>query len=430
MIAQFAKYFKLLGTLGLSALLAILGLLPGSAGAATKVPDTVVLNGSQLVVIKAQLASGTASSDQKAALKALLVRADAALTAGPWAVTDKNTVAPSGDKHDYLSHAPYQWASKPKTADNPLGCPYVNRDGQRNPEADAISDHAERAQAFDAIPNLALAWFYTHDARYAQRAALDLRTWFLDPATKMNPNLTYSQVIPCVDRVSGTGIIDTSQSLSSVIDAAAILDSGAPSWTKADHSGLTAWFGQFLNWMQTSPQGKLELAATNNHGSYIDMQDATMALYIGNKTLAKSIVTSAETNRIAKQINADGSQPLELTRTISWHYANFNLTALARLAEIGQHVGVNLWTYTAPNGGSIVKATDFLIDAAKKGISAWPYPQISDLDQSIAIEILHAAAEQGHDAKAAAAIPSVPKPPIGDMWPIRPAALCLDNPLK
>jgi hypothetical protein len=429
-IAQFAKYFKLLGTLGLSALLAILGLLPGGAGTATKVPDTVVLSGSQLVVIKAQLASGTASSAQKAALKALLVRADAALTAGPWAVTDKNTVAPSGDKHDYLSHAPYQWASKPKTADNPLGCPYVNRDGQRNPEADAISDHAERAQAFDAIPNLALAWFYTNDARYAQRAALDLRTWFLDPATKMNPNLTYSQVIPCVDRVSGTGIIDTSQSLSSVVDAAAILDAGAPSWTKADHTGLTAWFGQFLNWMQTSPQGKLELAATNNHGSYIDMQDATMALYIGDKTLAKSIVTSAETNRIGKQINADGSQPLELTRTISWHYANFNLTALARLAEIGQHVGVNLWTYTAPNGGSIVKATDFLIDAAKKGISAWPYPQISDLDQSIAIEILHAAAEQGHDAKAAAAIPSVPKPPIGDMWPIRPAALCLDNPLK
>jgi len=76
------------------------------------------------------------------------------------------------------------------------------------------------------------------------------------------------------------------------------------------------------------------------------------------------------------------------------------------------------------------EAVDFLIPAAEKGVSVWPYPQISELDQSISIEILHAAAEQGHDKKAAAAIPLVPKPPIGDMWPIRPSALCLDNPLK
>jgi hypothetical protein len=431
---QLSRLLKLLGATLLSVLV---GLVPTAVSApaigaitGTTVPKTVVLDGAQLVTIKAQLATGTASSSQKAALNSLLAQANTALTAGPWSVTDKNVVPPSGDKHDYLSHAPYQWASKPKTPGNPLGCPYVNRDGQRNPEADAISDHAERAQAFDAIPNLALAWFYTHDAKYAQRAALDIRTWFLDPATKMNPNLTYSQVIPCVDRVSGTGIIDTSQSISSVFDAFAILDSGAPGWTSEDHSAATTWVGQFLNWMQTSPQAKLELAATNNHGSYIDMQNATAALYIGNKTMAKSIVESVKKNRIAKQIKADGSQPLELTRTISWHYANFNLTALGRLAEIGKQVGVDLWGYTAPNGGSIDKAVDFLIPAAEKGVSAWSYPQISPLDQSISTDILHAAAEQGHDKLAAAAIPLVPKPPIGDLWPIRPSALCLDNPLK
>ncbi|GAA0630778.1 alginate lyase family protein [Kutzneria viridogrisea] len=393
-------------------------------------PKTVVLDGSALATVKQQLAGGTASKAQRDALKALLHNADAALTKGPWAVTDKKQNPPSGDKHDYLSQAPYWWASKTPTPDNPQGCPYVNRDGQRNPEADAISDHTARMVAWDAITDLSLAWYYTGKAEYAQRAALDLRTWFLDPATRMNPSLTYAQIIPCRNEVRGTGIIDTSQNISQLVDAIALLDSGAPGWSGADTSAIKQWFGQFLDWMQTSPQAKAELAATNNHGSFIDMQNATIALYVGRTSTAKVIVQDARTKRIATQIKPDGSQPLELSRTMSWHYSNFNLTALGRLAEIGTHVGVDLWHYTAPNGANLLKAVDFLIPAAEKGASAWPYQQINGFDQSIAVDVLHAAAEQGGDAKARAALAKVPAPSFGDLWPIRPACTPLDPPTK
>src|SRR5207302_25795 len=137
------------------------------------------------------------------------------------------------------------------------------------------------------------------------------------------------------------------------------------------------------------------------------------------------IVAQAETKRIAVQIQANGEQPLELTRTRSWHYVNFNLVALTRLADIGQHVGVNLWNYTAPDGGNLTAAVDYLIPAATQGQSVWTFPELA-FHQFAAVDIMHAAADAG-DKKAKAALPQLQIEPGGDLYPIRPAAEQLDN---
>jgi hypothetical protein len=152
---------------------------------------------------------------------------------------------------------------------------------------------------------------------------------------------------------------------------------------------------------------------------------AALALYTGQRTLAADIVRTAETKRVAVQIQADGYQPLESTRTRSWHYFCFNLVALTRLAQIGQHVGVDLWHYTAPGGGSILGAVNYLIPAATQGQSVWPYPEIT-FTQYAALDVLHAAADVG-DRQAKAALPLVPVEPGGDLFPIHPAAEQLDN---
>jgi hypothetical protein len=150
-------------------------------------------------------------------------------------------------------------------------------------------------------------------------------------------------------------------------------------------------------------------------------------LYTGQRSLAKTIVQGAETNRIAKQILATGQQPLETARTLSYHYSNFNLVALTRLAQIGQHVGVDVWHYTAPDGGSIFKAVDFMLPAATEGNlpSVWPYQDLSFF-QYAALDVVHAAARAG-DKNAQAALPKIPVEPGGDLFPIRPAAEQLDN---
>jgi Alginate lyase len=382
-------------------------------------PATPTLDGATLAANRHAVATG--DGHLQAELATLLAAANQDLTAGPWSVMDKTQVPPSGDRHDYLSQAPFWW---PNPAGDANGCPYVQKDGQRNPAADAIPDHNERGVAWAAIYQLALAWFYTGDARYARRAELDLRTWFLDPATRMNPNLNFAQIIPCPGQPhTGIGIIESSEALGQVIDAAAVLDSGAPGWTAADTAGMRSWLGQFQTWLSTSPEGQAEAKAKNNHGSFFDAQAAAIATYLGQADVARAVVTDAETKRIATQVSADGSQPLEMARTRPWHYSNFNLEALCRLAAIGQHAGVNLWTYQAPAGGSMPKAVDFLLPGAVQGQSGFPKPELGTFDRSEAFAAAHAAAERGNanDAAARSALPSIPAPAGGDTWDLLPA---------
>jgi len=386
-------------------------------------PGTVVLNGQQLVANRIGLLAGDPTL--RASLSDLLAQATPELTTGPWTVLDKTQLPPSGDKHDYMSLAPYYWPTQPQTPTNPWGCPYVNKDGQVSPISKSIADKPEWIQAYNAIYQLSLAWYYTGDPRYAQRAELDLRTWFLDAATKMNPNLNYAQGIPCQVTGRGIGIIDFAYTLTEVLDSVDLLNDGAPGWTTADGAGMTSWAGQFLTWLRTSAFGAGESAEQNNHGSFYDMLNAGLALFTGQRSLARNIVLQAETKRIAVQIQADGEQPLELTRTRSWHYFNFNLVALTRLASIGHHVGVNLWAYTAPDGGSLFGAVNYLIPAATKGQSVWPFPEIA-FHQYATVDVLHAAADAG-DQQARAALPTAQIEPGGDLFPIRPASEQLDN---
>jgi hypothetical protein len=410
--------WRLVAVVGIAAL-AVTAL--SDTAVAAVAPNTIVLDGAQLVQIKQTLATNP-TPQLTAALNQLTQQANSEVTAGPWSVMDKTQTPPSGDRHDYVSQAPYWWPTKPKTASNPQGCPYVQRDGQINPDIFKITDKAERASSWQAIYDLSLAWFYTGNTQYAQRAELDARTWFLDPATRMNPNLNFAQGIPCSTSGRQEGIIESSELITQVLDGLAVLDSGAPGWTTADQSGMHTWLTQFLSWMRTSSLGKQETAATNNHGSWKDLQDSAIALYVGQTSLATSIARGAETKRIATQIKSNGSQPLELARTRPWHYSNFNATALCRLAETGRHAGVNLWSFTASKGGSLAKAVDFLIPAAEHGSSAWSFHDIDQpLDQSLALDELHAAAEEAHDTNAQAAIAHVPAPSGGDLWPLLPA---------
>ncbi|MFF8023454.1 alginate lyase family protein [Streptomyces sp. NPDC007896] len=393
-----------------------------SAHAAPKAPRTAVLDGTRLQQTRLRLDRG--DPQLKRTLKGLTARADNWLTQGPWTVVDKPKPAPGGDVHDYLSQAPYWWPSQPKTADNPWGCPYVQRDGQRNPEVDTGTDRQDVEKVFDSTYDLALAWYYTGRKQYAEKAATVLRTWFLAPATRMNPNLDHGQFIPCKYDGRAIGIIDFSQSYTSVLDAIAILETGAPGWSKSDRTAMRAWNTDFRDWLENSAFGGEEGAAGNNHGTFYDMQLAALAYATGDEDLARRTVLGAESRRIDPQVAADGSQPQELTRTRSWHYSTFDLVAYTRLAAIGRHVGVNLWRYTGPEGQTLAKAVDYLLPAAT-GAAPWPHPEL-EFHRYAASDIVHAAADAG-DRAAQAAVPKLETPPGGDLWALRPAAEQLDS---
>ncbi|MEU9212517.1 alginate lyase family protein [Streptomyces sp. NPDC048415] len=392
------------------------------ASSATKVPKTAVLDGVRLQQTKLRLDHGDPQLDRS--LGDLTTRADNWLDQGPWTVVDKPKPAPGGDVHDYLSQAPYWWPSQPRTADNPWGCPYVQRDGQRNPEVDTGTDRQDVERVFDSTYDLSLAWYYTGKKQYAEKAAQVLRTWFLAPGTRMNPNLDHGQFIPCKYDGRAIGIIDFSQSYTSVLDAIAILDTGAPGWSKGDRTAMRAWNTDFRDWLVDSAFGKEEGAAKNNHGTFYDMQLAALAYATGDQDLARRTILGARTLRIDPQIAADGSQPQELARTRSWHYSTFDLVAYTRLAAIGRHVGVNLWSYEGPDGQSLFKAVDYLLPAAT-GAEPWTHPEL-EFHRFAASDVVHAAADAG-DRAARAALPKLEAPPGGDLWALRPAAEQLDS---
>ena len=66
----------------------------------------------------------------RAAIAALEEDAKAALAIKPMSVMDKTITPPSGDRHDYMSQAPYWWPDPAKSD----GKPYIRKDGERNPE--------------------------------------------------------------------------------------------------------------------------------------------------------------------------------------------------------------------------------------------------------------------------------------------------------
>ncbi|KAK7061437.1 alginate-lyase domain-containing protein [Favolaschia claudopus] len=383
-------------------------------GAWSLVPNTVVLDKTRLVDAKVRLPF---DETVRKTLVSLTAQADEWLSQGPWSVANKTITPPGGDIHDYASQAPYYWASN--TSD---GCPWINRDGVHNPDADKYTDHNDRGKMFQSSYILSLAWYYTGQAKYATHAGTILRTWFITPSTRMNPNLNHAQIVPCANTGRSIGIIDFSQQYTSVLDAAAILASSAPGWSSSDAAAFQQWNVDFLDWLETSQFGKDESAATNNHGTFAIMQSAGIALFTGDRDLAASKATTMK-SRISTYISANGSQQLELTRTRSFHYSTFDLVAYTRMAAIAQKVGVDLWAYQGSQGQSIHQAVNFILPAAT-GAQDWPYPDL-DFTPFSAKDVVHASADAGN-SKAKAAVDKIPVPPGGDLWPLRPASEQLD----
>jgi hypothetical protein len=56
----------------------------------------------------------------------------------------------------------------------------------------------------------------------------------------------------------------------------------------------------------------------------------------------------------------------------------FNLEALTGLAQVGEKVGVDLWHYESPNGGSLEKGIQLMADYNDPG-KEWPYAQIDEI---------------------------------------------------
>jgi hypothetical protein len=346
-------------------------------------PRVLILDGDRLLAVRA--AVEVSDPAVGAALGRLISDADQALEMGPYSVVTKTGMPPSGDRHDYMSIGVYWWPNP----DTPDGLPYVRRDGEYTPEAlDDTYDKNALVSLTRAIPSLALAYYLTGNEPYAEHAALLVRTWFVDPATRMNPHLRYGQAIPGRNDGRPIGIIETSR-MSTIADAIPLIEA-SPAWTAADGRGVRAWYGEYLDWLLKSDFGRTEAAHYNNHGTWYDVQAAHFALFAGRPDVAREVLAAVPDRRFHAHLEPGGAQPHELGRTQSFNYSVMNIRGYMDLADLARHVGIDLWNYSDDKGRGLRGAVEYLLPYVDGSIP-WPYEQITPRADEETFEILRRA---------------------------------------
>ncbi len=325
------------------------------------------------------------------AILKLLAEAEKSLQARTFTVMDKKVLPPSNSKHDYMSLSIYNWPN-PDTAD---GLPYVTRDGHVNPEVEDY-DRPSMAEMAYVVEVLLLSYAVMGELRYAHKAIKLLAAWFIDPSTRMNPNMLYAQYIPgnggfdrperypavYVPGVEGRGVyvafggVIEGVRLVPIVNLLPLLDD-CPLWTDELALGIREWFRDFLYWLLEHQHGKDEASCLNNHGSWYCTQVVTYALFTGEREIALQYLQHQVPERMEMQIQADGSLPEELGRANSFHYVVYALTSFFNLALLGEQVGIKLWHH---NG--IRQSIDWLIPYLVNP-STWPYKLAETMEQQL-----------------------------------------------
>jgi len=277
--------------------------------------------------------------------------ADAALEKGPWSVTAHRPKGIDVPDHEYYSEGPYWWPD-PKNPDGP----YIRKDGERNP-ARFDDNHRDLGAMCTAALALGIGAYFFGDDRYVAHARKILSAWFVDPGTRMNPNLEYGQAVRGVNTGRGTGIIDPVSLIHAtqgimLLEAAGKLDA-------ALSSGLRRWLTDYLHWMTTSDKGLDEKKSGNNHATWWTAQAAAYAAYL-NDAAAQQMAWDHYRNVLLRQIQPDGSCPREEARTRSLSYAAYNLDAFSVLCRVAEVAGVDLWRFHTPQGVGVDTAVAYL----------------------------------------------------------------------
>ncbi|KAF7300876.1 Chondroitin AC/alginate lyase [Mycena kentingensis (nom. inval.)] len=323
--------------------------------------------------------NASAAADFTGARASVVAWAEEMASYGPWSVTFKPVLAPSGDKQDYMSWAPYMWPDCSKLGNTTAlsnedvwkKCAYVFRDGQVNPDRALPNDFQSFYNLSDAVLYNAIAAAFepspSGSSVYSQNAVKFLKTWFLDAETGMNPNMRYAQMNrgPGGQEGAYTGVLDLRNMAKIASGILLLRKSKNPDWTADLDAGIVAWCSRYLDWLGSSASGKQAAKMNNNHGTIFVSQLAALKLIVGDTAGAVGAVRGYFDGVFREQLSADGNQAN--TRILT--YADPNASSAA-------------WSHSA-HGATIKTALDFLLttDPSKTGESdpvvlAEVYPNI------------------------------------------------------
>ena len=296
----------------------------------------------------------------------ILTAADQYLEAEPITVTASHSERSAGGLHDFYSEGDYWWPNP----EDPEG-PYIRKDGMTNPE-NFVAHRKAMRRLSKIVPALVAAFEITGDKKYASQALLHLKAWFMDPATRMNPNLLYAQAIKGRYTGRGIGIIDTLHLVEVARALKVLIDMGY--LNENDQSGLLEWFRKYLHWMTTHPYGIDERDHGNNHSTSWALQVASFAQLLEDQEMLEFCRNFYRETLLPDQMATDGSFPQELDRTKPYGYMLFHMDVMVSLVHLLAMEQPALWEYQTADGKSIEAVLAFMYPYIKNK-AEWPYPE-------------------------------------------------------
>lgn len=286
------------------------------------------------------------------------------LNTEPITVTNYHCKRSAGSIHDFYSEGDYWWPD-PKNPDGP----YIRKDGLTNPEN--FTAHRFAMIRLSKISGaLASAYIITQDDTYILELMPHLRAWFIDPATKMNPNLLYGQAISGRVKGRGIGIIDTIHLMEVALAVKAIEKSKSVSLIEI--KAIKSWFESYLQWITSHPYGIAERDNGNNHSVCWAAQVAVFASLLKDETSLNYCREFYKNTLLPQQMAQNGSFPLEIKRTKPYGYSLFTLDAMTSLCQILTNKQENLFEYQTVDGKNIGLGLQFLYPYVKNK-ETWPY---------------------------------------------------------
>ena len=254
-------------------------------------------------------------------------------------VLDKSEIAPSNNKNDYFSVAPYWW---PVAAKRPWAKQY--RDGRRVPESELFSEGAnvfDRQSLYCLINSVTLRWILSGGTSNNRlRASADwVASWFGNSPTRVNPRFDSAQVMRgSIPQRNGSVLVEL-RDLSYFLDACTGLKSQGLISTD-DWASLTSWMASLSRWMEESPLALKERNASNNLATNYYLIRLSLARFLGDTSGVVQAFNEAS-ELLGTQLEADGTQALEMSRRNPFHYASFGLQLWCNFATVSHSCGLD-----------------------------------------------------------------------------------------
>lgn len=301
------------------------------------------------------------------AVRRLRAEADKRLREAPRSVTTDHPAGVNLDPHDYYGEAPFWWPDPANPA-----APWIRREGRVNPDR-VVADKIALDATCDAIFTLGTASFFLDDPRYGRHAARLINAWFLNPKTRMNPNLEHSEAIRGVNESRG-GSIEGRVFVRALQGMEFLAQSGQ--WDAREAAATHKWFEEYLRWLEHSKTASEEKSGGSLRASWWAAQVAAIATFLDDKARAQMAFHYYQDTAFPR---AEGRLSREDERARPLSYTAASAEAMATTCRIAQAQGVDLWNTQAKGGATlaavIASLTPHLADRKK-----WDREQMAEFE--------------------------------------------------